>query len=287
MAPRWKNKRREQDRAIERRLNKSKATPTPTPPSNSSRRPKVRQRKETVSAAPIITTGTKRNKRAEATLRTLKSQKGQPIKGAGGLMSGRRIYDMPGQPGHSVHDLEFGRRTNSGEDFAPRKTGSKENAALRRAAIAYQMGEHLREIPVGDGVQATPLNSERGNKHNARARIYDRMTKGALKSKLDDGGFGYIRSLKLGKKKWFNVEGETIKFNPKELKSGLLKLAAGEAVRRHGRVPSGGIVPAEAQVATDLDQQILEQQEKLIELREAQLQKLQQMQTQRAASTRS
>ena len=37
----------------------------------------------------------------------------------------------------------------------------------------------------------------------------------------------------------------------------------------HGRFSPGQQVPAEAQVATDLDQQILEQQEKLIQLREA------------------
>ncbi|WP_037990790.1 hypothetical protein [Synechococcus sp. CC9616] len=54
-----------------------------------------------------------------------------------------------------------------------------------------------------------------------------------------------------------------------------------------GRFSPGQQVPAEAQVATDLDQQILEQQEQLIQLREAKLLQLQQMQAQGAAATRS
>jgi hypothetical protein len=54
----------------------------------------------------------------------------------------------------------------------------------------------------------------------------------------------------------------------------------------HGHFSPGQQVPAEAQVATDLDQQILERQEKLIQIREAQLLQLPQMQAQRAAATR-
>ena len=55
----------------------------------------------------------------------------------------------------------------------------------------------------------------------------------------------------------------------------------------HGRFKPDEQIPAEAQVASDLDQQILDQQEKLIQLREAQLLQLQQMQAQRAAAIRS
>ena len=81
------------------------------------------------------------------------------------------------------HDLMI--MTNSDDPFKPRVNTSKGAATLRRANIKYQQGQLLQEVKSMDVVTAEPLGSEEGNKFNARAKIYEKMTKGASKSRIE------------------------------------------------------------------------------------------------------
>ena len=81
------------------------------------------------------------------------------------------------------HDLMI--MTNSDDPFKPRVNTSKGAATLRRANIKYQQGQLLQEVKSMDVVTAEPLGSEEGTKFNARAKIYEKMTKGASKSRIE------------------------------------------------------------------------------------------------------
>ena len=86
-----------------------------------------------------------------------------------------------GIKGNRVHNVEFSRDTaNPRDSYEPRKNISKESAKLRQANIKYQMGTLMDEVKPFETIEAQPISSESGR--NPRARIYDRMTKGALKS---------------------------------------------------------------------------------------------------------
>ena len=185
----------------------------------------------------------RRNKRAEAILRRLQKEEKKPtvkegkyirrstIK-AGGISSSDSVFKD--EWGRKTHDLEFGRENTPDRDpYKRRKNLSKDNAKVRQANIKYQMGSQIDAIPEGDVIEAQPVN-ENPDKPNARARIYDRETKGALKGKkawiTKDIATEEINTRKLSKDTYRNAKGETVKFDPKSLKEPLKNLAKGTAV---------------------------------------------------------
>lgn len=184
-----------------------------------------------------------RNKRAEAVLRRLKRQeknKEQPhskyknvatertLK-AGGLQSSATRLKGKGVPsvkGSDLHNLEFSRDTfEPGDSYEPRKNLSPKNAKLRQDNIKYQMGQLMDEVKTGDIIEAQPIESESGR--NPRARMYDRMTKGALKSSDRQLTKNYsMKEVKAARGQgndWINPanKGKVVKFDPKSLKKPL------------------------------------------------------------------
>ena len=185
----------------------------------------------------------RRNKRAEAILRRLKKEEKNPtvkqgryIKKtttkAGGISSTDASFRT--QKGDTAHDLEFGREnTPKGDPYKRRTNVSPENAKVRQANIKYQLGNHIDNVPEGDRIQAQPVNEDPA-KPNARARIYDRATKGALASKKDRFGgnlsFEEVDTRKGKDNTYWNAKGKKVKFDPKSLKEPLKNLAKGTAV---------------------------------------------------------
>jgi hypothetical protein len=235
---------------------------------------KIRQRL-TNYVAPIQVSVREANRRAQALLRANLRSAAKPPKvhndkasyrsvSAGGVTSHSNRYKEPDSVikigGREVsrtvsgteHDLAFSRNTPVYDDaFEPRKNISPKNAELRRANIKYQNGVLLGEVKPGDRVTAHPITSDSGR--SVRARIYSRMTNGALKSGLDGEGFTVVDSTRLPDNKWRNILGEKKDFNPNDLKQDLTKLAAGQIIRRlagHPAAQAALVVNDAVKVAT-------------------------------------
>ena len=154
---------------------------------------------------------------------------------AAGIDSSAMRYPLTnpvtGQPS-TAHDLSF--MTNSDDIFEPRRNISSDSARLRRANIKAQQGILLDEAKVGDVITASPIE-EPGQANNRRSLIYDRATKGALKSAQDPvSGETKIRALKSGDSEFINTLKQRVKFNPKSLFSDLSKLAVKKITARLG-----------------------------------------------------
>jgi len=193
-----------------------------------------------------------RNIKAEAILRRLKKEEALPqpprpkgnngvtrsVNAAGvGSYSNRTVHDL--DPERLNHSLSFARNNTVDEydSLEPRKNISPDKAKLRQANIKYQNGILLNEVQPGDKVTATPITSENGR--NPRAAMYDRMTKGALKSKVENLGTkdnpyfaAEIKSSRGGNNRWTNALGERKTFDPNSLKKPLEDLAKGSIVKR-------------------------------------------------------
>ena len=192
-----------------------------------------------------------RNKRAEALLRTLKRSPNveQPHKALRSPVAKQRVLRAGGiestasrMKGRSkfntdIHDLEFHRVTaDPGDSYEPRKNISKSNAKLRQDNIKYQMGQLMDEVKYKDTIEAQPIESESGR--NPRARMYDRLTKGALKSQKRQLTKNYsmdeINAVRGEGNDWINPanKGKVVKFDPKELKKPLIEAAKGKIISR-------------------------------------------------------
>jgi hypothetical protein len=206
--------------------------------------------------APLQISVKETNKRALALLRANLRSAAKPPKvhssgnstyrsvSAGGLTSHSNRYKEPDSVikvngkevsrtvGNTEHDLSFNRNTsNYGDSFnAPSRRLTKAQRDLRQANIKYQNGVLLEDVKAGDRVTASPIESKSGR--NPRARIYDRMTNGALKAGVDEDGLTSVNSRRLSNTQWKNILGEKKTFNPQDLKQDLTKLAAGQVVRR-------------------------------------------------------
>lgn len=213
------------------------------------------------------------NRRAQAILRKLQRQKGGKVTphptyktassrtmNAGGIKSADNFVKNK-KTGVVSHDLEFSRsqavdKPDSGTyaEYEPRRNISKENAKLRRANIAYQQGELMDRVPVGDDVIAQPVESPSGR--NPRARLYDRMTKGALKPTTTFYGdneqyqLQEIKATKQGGNMWDNkANTKPVKFDPKSLQKDLKMMAAREAVKAISGPVVQGLMTADSAVA--------------------------------------
>ena len=196
-----------------------------------------------------------RDKKAEAILRRLTKQTKNMVEGehpylksknvrmrsmkAGGIQSSStRMIGSKGTSleGRKIHDLEFHRDTLRKDDsYEPRKNISPKNAKLRQANVKFQTGQLLNEVRSGEVVEAQPVESQSGK--NPRARIYDRMTKGALKSqRIKSDGFSYdqIMAGRGDGDDWINSanKGKVVKFNPNDLKKPLMDMAAKSIAKR-------------------------------------------------------
>lgn len=189
--------------------------------------------------------GTKRNKKAEALLRkNIQERLKEEIPSkytrgtnktisSGGLSTTAEITKHGGK-GKTTRDhmIDFGR--NNVDPYErydqPVRNMTPERKALRSANIKYQAGQILERVQPGDTASALPLESDSGR--NPRAKVYDRMTKGALKGMEDDFGEIHIQSKKGKGNKWTNMVGEEKSFDPKKLKEPLTNLAKRQIVRR-------------------------------------------------------
>jgi hypothetical protein len=139
----------------------------------------------------------------------------------------------------TTHELSFRRDTFDRRESLdpPTRKITPQQRQLREANVKYQNGLLLEEVKPADNVTAEPIASDNGR--NSRARIYDRMSKGALKAHIIDYGTkdqpyqaATINSHRGSNNRWTNILDQKVTWDPKELKGDLTKLAAGTIVRR-------------------------------------------------------
>ena len=241
--------------------------------SQKNREKQKRLREAAQSAAPVKSTKMGGgNRRAQAILRKLQRQGSGKVEqhptyknassrtiSAGGIKSADNSVKNK-QSGVVSHDLEFSRSQAVGNpeggtypEYEPRKNISKENARLRQANIKYQQGELMNQVPVGDDVVAQPVESPSGR--NPRARLYDRMTKGALKPTTtyygDNSQYSLqeIKATKQAGNMWDNkANPKPVNFDPKSLQADLKGMAARKAVAFLGGPIVSGIQTADSAI---------------------------------------
>ena len=140
-----------------------------------------------------------------------------------------------------VHDVGF-RSTNLGKQYArdaERKLRgdkvtpkSKTKRRQDSAVIKNNLATVFSKVKEGDIVEATPIEGINGR--NGRAKLYDRMSKGALKADADDN----ISSRRMADNKWKNL-GETKEWDPEELRKDLDALTQPTQEQLRGKAVGG------------------------------------------------
>ena len=193
--------------------------------------------------APIQRSLRIRNKQAEALLRSNLKSAAKPAEpsaytrgktkkiSSGGMSSSAEITTHGKGKSTSDHMIDFGRDNVDVYDrYEPRYNASAERKRLRSANYQYQAAQLMDDVKTGDSVSAIPIESDSGN--NTRDRVYSRMSRGALAGQADDFGEVRVQSRRTGPDSWENIKGEKKKWDPKQLKKGLLKAAAGKIIQR-------------------------------------------------------
>jgi len=257
---RSEQKKKEREAAIRRRLRKQ-----------------AKEAASPMTAAPIQTfKQVPKDKRAVAILRRLEREAKKPetrmpydldssprrlkVISAAGIESSATREPIPNTDGSRRHDVDFS-RSQADDIFEPRKNVSPKNAALRRANIKYQQGVLLDQMKTNDLVTATPL--EGSGKHNARARIYSRMTNGALTAQPRSNGDLHIASIRSGPDTFFNKAKGQVKFDPKALMKDLTSRAAAKAIIKRLAGPKAQALMlldegVEAATGTRLSKQVID-----------------------------
>ena len=193
--------------------------------------------------APIQRSLRIRNKQAEALLRSNLRSGAKPAEPSafttgttkkitsGGMSSAAEITTHGRGKSTFDHMIDFGRDNVDVYDrYEPRYNASAERKRLRSANYQYQAAQLMDDVKTGDSVSAIPIESDSGN--NTRDRVYSRMSRGALAGEADDFGEVRVFSRRTGQDSWENIKGEKKKWDPKQLKKGLMKAAAGKIVQR-------------------------------------------------------
>ena len=141
------------------------------------------------------------------------------------MAAGKAAYANKHSVGRgTVHDVGF-RSTNlrngyardterklRGDKVAPKSRTKRQQDS---AVIKNNLATVFARVKEGDVVTASPIEGIKGR--NGRAKLYDRMSKGALKSDADD----QIHSRRLADNKWKNTKGEVKDWDPEILRQDL------------------------------------------------------------------
>jgi hypothetical protein len=120
---------------------------------------------------------------------------------------------------------------------------SRHKDRLRSAAVKHAMGRQLTDVRPGHEVSVHAIRN--GSSRNARARVYENQTNGALN--FERGRQDYASSTKLSKDNWqpYNTK-SSAKFNPNTLKDSLKAMAQGSVVRATTKLIGGPFAQAAA-----------------------------------------
>ena len=184
-----------------------------------------------------------RNLRAEAALRGNERSRVNPKNisndngtvtrriSSGGLTTEGYNYlaDDPEFPNARDHGVNFHRETGDYETQYRGRTDSRpEVNKVRQANLKYQLGDFIDDMNDRDVLQVHAYDGD--GKGKSRAGLYQRATKGALRQ--DPNGIPGELSMSRGSNGTFVTnEGVDVKFNPKDLKKPLTKLAAGQLIK--------------------------------------------------------
>ena len=176
--------------------------------------------------------------RAGSKLNAKHSEFGRNAVVAGGKAAYANTHSMGTQ---KIHDVGF-RSTNLGKQYArdaERKLRgdkvtpkSKTKRRQDSAVIKNNLATVFSKVKEGDIVEATPIEGINGR--NGRAKLYDRMSKGALRADEDDN----ISSRRLANNKWKNL-GETKEWDPEELRKDLDALTQPTQEQLRGKAVGG------------------------------------------------
>lgn len=127
------------------------------------------------------------------------------------------------------------KRANGWSGDTVRTAQGMHKERLRRAAIEHGLGRQMSDVRPGHDVTASTVRSPRGR--DPRARIYSRMTNGALS--FEGGKEKSTRATKETKTTWSNDLGDIVKFNPNDLRNRLKAMAQSNVVRAGLRIIGG------------------------------------------------